>query len=199
MKNIYAERNYVKMADSDINNYISKRYARWLDYAEFHCAHAGIWGEASDVLDEVLCSLLDKDPCFLSRLLNAKKNGYTELDFFVLRMIKLNVTSPTSPYRSKYKPIPTDENADYSRLDIEDMEDDSEDVAGETLRRMRLVREIFEELDLSPFARSVFQYRFFDGGVFSEWPGDESSKDLYDTYNGVQELIARKISGDILF
>ena len=65
-----------------VAQYINKRYDRWLDYAVYHCAHAGMTDEANDVLNEVLYSVLKKDPSELTRLLSLKKNGYTELDFF---------------------------------------------------------------------------------------------------------------------
>lgn len=187
------------MSETEINIYIAKRYARWLDYATYHCGIVGISDEAYDVLNEVLCSLLTKDSQYLLRMLHTKKNGYTELDFFVLKMIKLNVTSPTSPYQNKYKRIPTDENTDYAKLDIEDVIDDSQDRSGDILCKMHQVREAFEELDLSPLAKHVFEYRFFEGANFSEWDGEETQKQLYEIYNKVVELIKRKISGESIF
>ena len=105
------------MASKAVNNYITKRYERWLDYSLYHCGLAGIPDEATDVLNEVICSLLQKKNRLLDKLLETRKNGYTELDFFVLKMIKLNASSPTSQYRSRYKPLPADDNVDYTRLD----------------------------------------------------------------------------------
>lgn len=187
------------MASEAVNNYITKRYERWLDYSLYHCGIAGIPNEAADVLNEVLCSLLQKDIKKLEKLLESKKNGYTELDFFVLRMIKLNATSDTSPYRSKYKSLPVDENIDYTRLDIEDISDESEDRKAEILDKLHLVRETFENLDLSTIAARVFEFRFFQDRNFSEWDGPETLKQLYEIYNGVQELIRKKISGESIF
>lgn len=186
------------MSEPEINNYIAKRYARWLDYAIYHCGLVGIPDEANDVLNEVLCSLLAKNKKYLLGMLHSKKNGYTELDFFVLKMIKLNVTSPTSPYQSKYKRIPTDENTDYAQLDVEDISDENEDRSGDILCKMHQVREAFEELDLSPLARCVFKYRFFDGGNFSEWEGEETQKQLYEIYNKVLYTIKNKLKGELL-
>ena len=93
------------MASEALNKYIEKRYDRWLDYAKYHCSLAGMTDEAIDVLNEVMCMLLQKPLEHLSRLMEAKQGKYTELDFYILQMIKLNVTSDTSPYRHKYKPI----------------------------------------------------------------------------------------------
>lgn len=187
------------MVSTKVEKYISKRYERWLDYASYHCEQAGMPEEACDVLNEVLCSLLQKDNSKLEQLLSIKKNGYTELDFFVLKMIKLNVTSDTSPYRSKYKPMPVDDNVDYSCLEIEDVQEEVVDKNELLLQRFHQVREVLEDMDLTPFAKKVFEYRFFEDSNFSEWSGTESLKQLYETYNKVQELIRKKINGNSLF
>ena len=163
------------MASEAVNNYITKRYERWLDYSLYHCGLAGISDEATDVLNEVICSLLQKQSKLLDKLLDTKKNGYTELDFFVLKMIKLNASSPTSQYRSRYKPLPVDDNVDYSRLDIEDISDDSEDRNAEILEKLHLVRETFESLDLGTVAARVFEFHFFQDGNFSEWKGPKEN------------------------
>ena len=132
----------------------------------YHCGLAGIPDEATDVLNEVICSLLQKKNRLLDKLLETRKNGYTELDFFVLKMIKLNASSPTSQYRSRYKPLPADDNVDYTRLDIEDIPDESEDRNTEILNKLHLVRDTFESLDLGPVAARVFEFHFFQDGNF---------------------------------
>ena len=180
------------MASEAVNNYITKRYERWLDYSLYHCGLAGIPDEATDVLNEVICSLLQKKNRLLDKLLETRKNGYTELDFFVLKMIKLNASSPTSQYRSRYKPLP-------ARLDIEDSSDEPEDRNAEILEKLHLVRETFESLDLGTVAARVFEFHFFQDGNFSEWEGPETLKQLYEIYNGVQELIRKKIAGESIF
>lgn len=187
------------MASAAVNNYISKRYERWLDYSLYHCGLAGIPDEARDVLNEVICSLLQKDNKKLEQLLSLKKNSYTELDFFVLKMIKLNATSDTSPYRSKYKPMPVDENVDYSRMEIEDIQEEVFDKSELLLECFHQVRKVLEDLDLTPFAKRVFEFRFFEDSNFSDWVGKESLKQLYETYNKVQELIRKKITGESIF
>ena len=150
------------MASTEINNYISKRYDRWLDYAIYHCNRNGMADEAVDVLNEVLLSLLQKSDTMLRQLLSAKKKDYTDLDFFVLKMIKLNITSSTSPYQSKYKSLPSDENTDFDMLDeIEDRMTDQTDKSGELLDQIHCVRNIFDSLDLSKLARRVFEFHFF--------------------------------------
>ena len=102
-------------------------------------------------------------------LYNKKKNdGYRELDFFVLRMIKLNAQSETAPYRAKNKPMPVDRNVDYTRLDIEDKMTDQIDISGLYLKRFNLIQEIVDRLDLSRFEKDVYYYVFVERSSISE-------------------------------
>lgn len=174
-----------------INSYITIRYDRWLDYSKYHCSLACIPDEAVDVLNEVLAMLLEKETAYLLRLYESRKGDYRELDFYVLQMIKLNITSDTSPYRHKYKPIPVDENVNWQLLDIEDETDQERDKADTTLREMRLIRYIFERLELTELERQVFAFRFFAGESFSKWPGPENDKALYQAYKIVYSAIAK--------
>lgn len=190
------------MANQIINKYISERYDRWLDYAHYHCSHANMEDEAIDVLNEVLAMLIEKcesNESHILKLYDSKKGQYRELDFFILQMIKLNIQSPTSPYRHKYKPIPVDENVDFQRMDIIDEEDPEQDRSGDILQKMQKVRGIFDNLQLSKKAKRVFSWKFFEGNSFSEWVGTEDKKDLYDIYNGVLELIKNKLNNRELF
>ena len=188
------------MASEVVNNYITKRYERWLDYAKYHCSLAGMSDEAVDVLNEVLCMLLNKDTKYLESLIEVRKNGYTDLDFYILQMIKINITSPTSPYQHKYRQVSVDTEANLSRLDVADVaECDNDKDPDEILDRMHKVRNIFESLNLSKQAKMIFTFRFFADEPFSEWPGQESKKDLYGIYNSVIELIKEKLNGECLF
>jgi len=180
------------MAIPEINNYIEKRYGRWLDYSNYHCTQAGIADESIDVLNEVIVALLQKDDCKLINLMNSKKCQYTELDFYVLRMIKLNVYSVTSPYQRKYRPMPS-ANIDIRRLNIEDVTDSEVDTPAIILKQFEQVRLAFETLNLSDKAKRVFEHRFFCDLPFSEWEGPESRKELYETYSKVIQLIKSKI------
>lgn len=167
----------------EIRLYTNSRYPRWLDYARYHSSLAGIPDEAADVLNEVLLSLFSKDKKFQEKLLKTKKNGYREFDFYILRLIKLNCYSQTSPYQFKYKhQIQIAADVNFSRLNIEDEEDDQYDESGETLRQFRLVRYVFYSLDLDEFERKIFEYRFINGNSFADWPGPESRNKLYETF-----------------
>lgn len=172
-----------------INSYITVRYDRWLDYYQYHCSLACMPDEAVDVLNEVLAMLLEKEPAYLLQLYEARKGRYRELDFFVLQMIKLNITSVTSPYRHKYKPLPVDENVNWQQLDLIDEVDQGQDRAAIVLKEMRLIRFVFDRLELTDLERQVFAFKFFAGSTFAKWPGKESRMVLYESYKTVLTAI----------
>lgn len=173
-----------------INNYINKRYDRWLDYAKYHCEKAGIPDEAGDVLNEVLCMLLDKDKAYLDNLYNSIKGEYREIDYYILRMIRLNIQSPTSPYQWKYKQIPIDDKVEFQSMEIEDKDDDSTPCEEVTLDRVNKVRCIFDQLVLHKLEKDIFIHHFFCNEKISEWPGAESKNILYTSYRSVRNAIA---------
>ena len=187
------------MASEAVNKYIEKRYDRWLDYAKYHTSLAGIGDEAKDVLNEVLAMLLEKPEAETERMLGSKQGKYTELDFYILQMIKLNATSDTSPYRHKYKPIPVDDNVDWCRLNIVDEEEEEEDRKQYVLDRFHEVRQIIESLGLSEKAVKIFTWKFFAGESFADWPGKEGKKELYLIYRDVLGAILDKKRGGLLF
>lgn len=187
------------MANDMLNRYIEKRYERWLDYAKYHTSLAGIGDEARDVLNEVLAMLLEKPEAETERMLNSKQGKYTELDFYVLQMIKLNATSETSPYRYKYKPIPADDSVDWTRLNIVEDTDELEDISSYILDRFEKVRSILKELGLSEKATRIFSWKFFAGESFADWPGPEKKKELYTVYKAVFKAILEKRGGRLLF
>ena len=53
------------MAATEVNNYFTKRYSSWLDFANYHATRAGIPSEANDILDEVILCLLKKSEDYL--------------------------------------------------------------------------------------------------------------------------------------
>ena len=89
------------MAKENINKYIEKRYKSWREYSTYQCTKAGIGHLADDLLQEVIVMLLAKDETTVSDMLDRKRGIYCELDFFVLKMIKVNAHSVTSPVRYK--------------------------------------------------------------------------------------------------
>jgi hypothetical protein len=177
----------------EINNYIEKRYERWLEFSKYECAKAGIPDETVDVVNEVIIQLSKKDEDLLRLCRTPSKCGrYKELDVLVLRMVYLNIFSPTAPYQFKNKPIPR-ANKDLMRLNIADNTEEENDCSGRIFSQFEQVREAFETLNLSPRAKRIFTHRFINGDPFCDWQGCETKKQLYEIYNKVIELIKKKI------
>lgn len=183
--------------NTELNDYIYNRYNRWFDFSKYHCEKAKIPHCAVDILDEVLLSLLEKDESKILKLYNSKNGDRTELDWYILRAIRLNVYSPTSPFQSKYRPIPN-ADVDYRRLNIPDIEDEEIDKPAIMLEKFNQVREIFEQLHLSCRAKRVFEHRFINDLPFSEWDGEETTKQLYCIYTSVVKLIKKRLKGESL-
>jgi len=177
------------MISESISNYINNRYNRWQDYSMYHAKLAGIPDESGDILNEVLVSLLKKDPDHLQNLLDKKKQGYTELDFFILRMIKLNAYSITSPYRHKTKDVPKDKNKDPWTMEIEEEPEDQADRNAETLQLWRKARDIYEDLDIPDRDKEIFSWRFFADNSLRSWPGPESYPTVCNTFNRIMSIM----------
>jgi hypothetical protein len=103
--------------------------------------------------------------------MEAKQGKYTELDWYILQMIKLNVTSDTSPYRHKYKPIPVDENVDWRRLNIIDEPDDSIDRTEYIRERMQDIRDMVDLLGLSEKSQTDLRLEIFCRRIFCRLAG----------------------------
>jgi len=178
-----------------VRRYVASRYPRLLDYSAYHCSIAGITDEAGDVLNEVMVSLFEKDPEKLTKMYLVRQSGYTQLDWFILQMVKINVHSPTSPYRYKNRKTLVNDNVDYRRLKVVEEQDEEPDRAGVILKQMKLIRYVFNGLDLSELERKAFDYKFFQDEAFTQWPGPEKLKQLYAIY----DLIAGAIHGILYY
>lgn len=181
---------------NEINNYIGNGYNRFHDYAVYQSSQAGIPDEADDILGFVLLDILEKEESFLQQLYESKNKNdqFRELDNYILRMIKLNATSDTSPYRHKILKtgkFKKDENADYTRLDIADEPYREIDEPAEQLANFRLIREIADRMDLSKWEYEIFRYRFLEGESISDLGFDEKEKKkLYDLSFQIKSAIS---------
>jgi len=176
-----------------LNQHITHSYSRWSDYAAYHAKLAGIPDESGDILNEVLLSLIQKDPKRLHALLSRKKGPYTEFDFFVLRMIKLNAHSKTSPYRHKTRNVPLDQNVDPCTIDTEDVPIEEVDPNEVILQKSGRAREVLDSLDIPKIDKKIFSWRFFGDNSLRSWPGQESYSAVCSTYNRVKRKMVAKI------
>lgn len=181
------------MVSKELNQHITNSYKRWADYAKYQAARANIPDQAGDILNTVLEALLRKDQDQIHSLLAKKKDSYTELDFFILRMIRLNAHSPTSPYRHKTRTVHIDTNIDPCSIDREDLFDQDPDKGQEILDQCNQAREVLDTLNISSREKEIFSWKFFADNALLSWPGDESYSTVCATYNRVKALMAGKI------
>jgi len=89
----------------DLRQYIAFRYPNWCDYARHHCKVQHLEGWADDLMAEIIDDLMRKPEAKITAMLSrtTKKivNGEptTELDKFVLAMIKMNARSQYASFR----------------------------------------------------------------------------------------------------
>lgn len=178
------------MQAKGISQHITNSYRRYMDYAEYHARKAGIPDEAGDILNEVLLSLMGKNEEKLIGLLSKKKGGYSELDFYVLRMIKLNTYSKTAPYIRKTRRLPIDKNID---TDDEVQPPELPEPDEEIIDKVKKAREILESLNISKKDKDIFEWKFFKHQTLQSWPGDDNYQNVCRTYNRVKRQMISRI------
>jgi len=181
------------MASKKLDDHITKRYQHWLDYARYHASLASISDQAEDILNEVLVNILSKEESFLNDLLSKKSAGYTELDFYVLKAIKLNCHSPTSPYRHKTRNVPQDCNITPWDLEVVDQAEDSQDPELIKLQKYQKAREILDGLDIPAREKEIFSWKFFEDNPLTRWPGPESYSVARSIFLKVKRQMINKI------
>lgn len=164
--------------------YVNRAYARLLDFSTYHCRKQGLVGEEVDVLNEAFIDLLKKDETYLLKMLSKRgKNGYTELDYYILKLIRTYTMSETAPYKHKYRSrTPKDENRDLSRLDLIDNEyDDATNESTIKAKRAAVLRHIIDNLPIDELERNIACCVLISGetpkGYLSEMFGATSFKD----------------------
>jgi hypothetical protein len=189
-----------------IKDYVSTRYERYLDYAKYHTSLANLSEQAGDVLHEVMISVLLKDESKLTALYGKKKrDGYRELDYYILRMIKLNCHSLTSPYRYKIRQPLIDGNASVDGMNshddvesdvflsshdiLEEEEDHADDPKDLITLRFQLLRDILSGPEFTENERTIFKWKFFLENNWSEWTGPQSRDSATATFRDVQKRI----------
>ena len=155
--------------NAEIRRYIAERYPRWFDFASYHAAQQNLEDHAEDILHEVLLAVImmpqEKVGRIFrksSKLYNSNGTEFSELDYFVLKMIRLNMQSDTAPYRHKYKPLKKDVplSNNETRIPDEEYDDQQLDDAGRQFKQWELIRIVGESLELTPAERDLFTHVF---------------------------------------
>jgi hypothetical protein len=200
------EEDPAEITISTIRDYISKRYRNFLEYADYHTSLAGLDQQGGDVLHEIFVDLLLKPESKLIELYSKKKKQYRELDFFILKMIKLNCGSKTSPYRWRYKQPLTDGNHPVDTMDLKDYseaenytfsfayeekcdEPEEEDYKELISTRFQIIRDCLAEPQFTELERLAFTYKFFLENTWTTWKGNQSVDNARKAYHSAREKV----------
>lgn len=162
----------------EIMAYIEYRFPNWHDYAAYHARVNGFSDYADDLLNDIILDLLNKPEDKINTMFSKKTKKIvnnlptTDLDRFVLRMIKVNAVSKTAPFRKntlgrkiisrKNSEITTISNCSIERIDVEvdcyDMELDQKLTRMHEFNINRLIKNKFNSNTINDY------YRFFIRG-----------------------------------
>jgi hypothetical protein len=176
----------------EIRKYIAQAYHRWHDFAAYHASQQNLSDHTDDVLHEVLLSVILMPEQKITRLFNAQGGDYRELDFFVLKMIRLNFSSETAPYRNKFKPLQKNQKITVNEhlLPDQDYDDEIQDTAGRQFKQWELIRIVGEALELTKAERELFTHNILCHESGTSLLGDElTKKKIYEIIPDLKKTI----------
>lgn len=199
------------MATDIINKYISETYSRLLDNCIFLCSKVYFMhGLEYDLLNDSLADFPDRverDDNFREKVEGMlsrknKNNEFSELDNYILSIIKMNVYSKTARFRQKYglevQEPGTYIDVDFQRLNIIDERDDNLEREQELQEKERRFKEACDIYGLSQRAQDIFRWKFIDRNPLSDYPYNGNKRKVYDIYNKTLQLVKDKIAGSLL-
>lgn len=71
--------------------YIDEHYRRWMDFAAYHCSKAGKRADLYQLMSDIQNEVLSLKTVTIARLMHTASGNFTELDFFVLRLIRARI------------------------------------------------------------------------------------------------------------
>ena len=182
------------MASKTINNYVNERYENWLDYAKYQAVKNNI-GDAPELLNTVILEVLSENSNDrIEEMMNDKNNKGSQLDFFILYMLRLNASSPTSRFRYKSRYEKIDYDVDIAECNyVMNTEDGS---GFDIEEKLKILKKILLQIDLPKSYIELFNYKFH-GGNLRNWKDSYSLKHRYSIYNKVVEAIKVKINNGL--
>jgi len=198
----------------EIAKYFSERYPRWLEYAEYQADSNNLAGEGGDLLNFVLLDLLNKGNDLILQLYLQDKDNYSGLDFFILKMLRVNATSKTAPYKWAYHKVQHDHSAIIPLLRNMDSDSDRKTENGAILLenkeledpwqddqqvqepneyiclRSEQARRILSELDVPEVEKEIFRWKVFHDQAMSHWPHKDN---VWRIYKKVKTLIINRV------
>lgn len=180
------------MDNNKLYDYIENTYDRWVNYASHYIQRSKLPINPSEVVNDVLCTLLERDVKKLEHLLIQPAKGGTELDFFIMRIIKTSIYSPRSPFRyqrGQHCTCHLNGNVSAMESNLDSTATDIFSTAWIELTKM----------NVPEFEKKVFVWKFFDGNPISKWPGPESRRKLYHAYSRIFKQIVKAAKGKISY
>lgn len=178
----------------ELNQYISRRYDSWLDYATYHCERSRLPLEPIEVLNDVLCSLMQGCPERIEKLYRERHKDLTSLDYFVLRVIRINIHSPRSRTRYRKGQYCT-HSVDWAV--VAPSEQPACEEQDHTEEVLPMIRQLLSAMDIPERDKRIFAWRFFDGRSFEAWPGPERPRALQRIFRRVSLKISSQIVSQI--
>lgn len=185
------------MNRKDLSLYIKKRRAIWLRCTVFWCRTIISQEEAEDILQEVICMLYEKPGVEkLIELMNMPCNNVTKLDYYVFKTIHHNCTSKSAPYYQQYHKISKKENLENSQLeklvtDVYESNDTPDEKTDQ--EKIEMIKQIFNNLNMSERNRKLFIFHVFEGKEFSEWSGTETLQKLNNIVYEIKLRIRKEL------
>lgn len=151
-----------------IEQHIRKMYPNWLQQSERMCGKQGFRQEAEDVLQEVICYVFEHYKTRIPGLYEKKGDTYNALDGLIIRILELNICSPSATYRQKYQKnrLRIDRFAELNKLQI--AEEKEADV-------WEVVLIALDKLHLTEYERQLFGHYFLENKKLCDWYGPESN------------------------
>lgn len=177
-----------------LSEYFNERYERWLDFSRYHCSKNGLAGEEEDVLMKVIEDIWQKDHQMLYDLLNQKKSNGTGIDFYILRILKIYITMPRSPYRWKYhtRKLNYVESPNFELYNNYEEEIRQEELSD----TLELLKKSIYCNHFSLIVVKVLEWILVKGNKdFLKWPGKESSELLEKTYEKALFVLKKQFLG----
>lgn len=151
-----------------IEQHISKMYPNWLQHSKRMCRKQGFRNKAEDVLQEVICYVFEHYKTRISGLFDKKEGKFNALDGLIIRVLEINIFSPSATYRQKYqKNRPrVDRFAELNKLQV--AEEKEPDV-------WEVILIALDKLHLTEYERQLFGHYFLENKKLSDWHGPEST------------------------
>lgn len=186
VRNTFSQLNLYNMGNNSIEHHIRMMYPNWLQQSKRLCANLGKQQEAQDILQEVICDLLQRYPSKIQEWCKKQEINYKALDCMVINILRKNIYSHSAMCFQKYdkKRPPIDRNIDINEIQIADTPE---------INLLEIAEAALDKIKISPRQKEIFFHYYFQHKALSEWAGPESHSKLSRTCQRVILLLREEI------